>query len=241
MFAGDAARSLPGRDFGSGARDGFDRVDDCLMAGSAAVSARQLRPDSFTRWRAFLLQQLRGGQQHAGRAEAALQRVACRKCLLQIGHGAGIRDALDRLDPAAVALNGERQTAAHDRAVEQHRAGAAHAVLAADVAAGQPQILAQEVDQGLARLDALLDLLAVHAETDLVILHAHVGPAAIWCATRASSTPARWVFTAPLACTSSGGERSDFSASMAAASWAGSFVSTASARRARTGIAPTPK
>ena len=58
------------------------------------------------------------GQQHGGRAEAALQRVAAAEGVLQVGDVAGIRHALDGLDPRAVALHRERQAAAHDHAVD---------------------------------------------------------------------------------------------------------------------------
>ena len=52
---------------------------------------------------------------------------------------------------AAVGLHRQHQAAAHDLAVHAHGAGAAHAVLAADVRAGQAQLLAQEIHQVLAR------------------------------------------------------------------------------------------
>ena len=85
---------------------------------------------------------------------AALQRVALDERLLQIGDLAGIGHALDGVDARAVALHRQHQAAAHDHAVDAHRAGAAHAVLAADMAAGEREVLAQEVDQRLARVDA---------------------------------------------------------------------------------------
>ena len=58
----------------------------------------------------------------------------------------------------------------------QHRAGAAHALLAADMAAGEAEIVAQEIDQRFARLDALAHVLAIHAQTDVEITF-HEGPA----------------------------------------------------------------
>ena len=85
---------------------------------------------------------------------AALQRVALLERILQVGDLAGVGHAFDGLDLGAVALHREHETAAHHLAVHPHRAGAADAVLAADMAAGQAQIFAQEIDQRLARLDA---------------------------------------------------------------------------------------
>ena len=54
------------------------------------------------------------------------------------------------------------------RAVDLERAGAAHAVLAAEVRSGEPAAFAQEVGEVRARLDLLVQRLAVHR-------HAHAG------------------------------------------------------------------
>ena len=62
----------------------------------------------------------------------------------------------------AVGLHGEHQARAHGRAVDQHGAGAAYAVLAAGMGAGEPELVAQAVEQAGARLD--LD--RVHAPVD---------------------------------------------------------------------------
>src|SRR6185295_14537252 len=174
-------------------------------------------------------------QQHRGRAEAALQRVALAECLLEIGDRAGIGHALDRLHARAVALDGEREAAAHDHIVETDRAGAAHAVLAADMTAGEPERVAQEIDQRRARLDRLGDGFAVHSEPD--VDGAHARDPASCAAARRSSTPARCFFTAPVAWMSSGGSRS----SALTASSIEPPPSAASAFLARTGVSPTPK
>ena len=67
----------------------------------------------------------------------------------------------------AVGLHGEHQAGAHRLAVEQHRAGAADAVLAAGMGAGEPELLAQAVEQGLARLDLDGVRAAVDGKLDL--------------------------------------------------------------------------
>src|SRR6185437_15361706 len=126
---------------------------------------------------------------------------------------------------------------AHDLAIDAYGASAADAVLAADVAAGQRQILAQEIDQRLARLDALGDVFAVDSERDLQGEAAHDRASINCAATRRSSTPARCFFVFAVACTSSCGSRS----SAATAASILPFASAASALRARTGVAPTPK
>ncbi len=73
-------------------------------------------------------------------------------------------NAFDGLDRGAVALHREDEAAAHDLAVEPHRAGAAHAMLAADMGAGEREIVAQEIDQRLARFDPRKNILAVHTQ-----------------------------------------------------------------------------
>ena len=111
--------------------------------------------------------------QHAGCAEAALQRIAPPERVLQIGDDAGIRNAFDGLYVGAVALHRQHQAAAHHRVIEQHRAGAAYALFAADMRAGEPEIVAQEIDQRLAGLDPFADLLAIDAHPDLENAFAH--------------------------------------------------------------------
>ena len=63
------------------------------------------------------------------------------------------RKTLDGGDRRAVGLHREHQARADRLAVHQHGAGAAHAVLAADVGPGEPQLAAQEVAQQPPRFD----------------------------------------------------------------------------------------
>jgi hypothetical protein len=55
------------------------------------------------------------------------------------------RQSLDRQDRVAVRLYGQHEARADRRSVEDHRAGAANAMFAAHVGAGEQQIMAQEV------------------------------------------------------------------------------------------------
>src|SRR5438094_804079 len=91
-------------------------------------------------------------------------------------------------------------------------AGAAHALLATDVTAGERELLAQKIDQCLACIDTFANVLAIHGDRDLVEALAHEAARPSCRATRRSSTPARCVFTAPEACMSSGGSLSSASA-----------------------------
>src|SRR5262249_22081908 len=107
--------------------------------------------------------------------EAALQRVAAHERVLQVGNLAGVRHTLDGFYTAAGTLHRKGQAAAHGHAVEPHRAGAAHALLAADMAAGEAEPLAQEVDKRGAHLHGLAHVLAVHRESDGAGLFSHGG------------------------------------------------------------------
>ena len=63
-----------------------------------------------------------------------------------------VRDALDGEDLGAVVADRQRQARIDPPAVDQHRAGAALAAVAALLGAGQVQPLAQEIEQRDARV-----------------------------------------------------------------------------------------
>ncbi len=88
-------------------------------------------------------QQIARRHQHAGRADAALRRAVALKGALQRAQAAVLGEALDGHDPAALDLAQRHQAGADLGAVEQHRAGAAVAGVAADLGAGQAEIVAQ--------------------------------------------------------------------------------------------------
>ena len=84
----------------------------------------------------------------------------------QLAHHRIVVETLDRRDLGAVTGDRVGDAGARRRAVDQERAGAAHAVLAAEVRAGQQLALAQEVGEMRARLDRGGDRPAVDGETD---------------------------------------------------------------------------
>ena len=65
----------------------------------------------------------------------------------------GRREPLDRRDLGPLGLHREHQARPHGGAVDEHRARAAHAVLAPEVGAGERAVLAEEVGERLAGLD----------------------------------------------------------------------------------------
>ena len=93
--------------------------------------------------------------QDAGGTEPALQRVVPAKGNLQRRQVSASGQPLDRAQLAAVHLNREQEAATHRGSVHDHRAGAADAVLAADVRPGETQAMPKEVRQQQPRLHRL--------------------------------------------------------------------------------------
>src|ERR1700716_4174020 len=142
-------------------------VDDALIAGAAAQIARDRDPHLLLGRIGIVAQEFDQRRQHAGRAETALQAVVVAEGLLQrVQLGIAHRDALDRGDLVAVGLHRQHQAGARRLAVEQDRAGAAYAVLAAKMRAGEPEIMPDKIRQGDADLDLLLVTLAVDGQRD---------------------------------------------------------------------------
>ena len=143
------------------------RRDDVLIAGAAAEVRRQHVEHVLVADVGVLLQRVHRQHQEARRAEAALQAVMRDERALQRMQRAVLRQSLDGADLLALRLHREHQARAHRLVADDDGAGAADAVLAADVRAGQPAILADRVDQRLARLDADVVLAAVDGEREV--------------------------------------------------------------------------
>ena len=104
---------------------------------------------------------------YAGRAEAALQGViVAERGLQRVERAVGGGEQFHGAHVAAFGLHGERQAGALRHAVDQHGAGAAHAVLAADMGAGGAERMAQEVGEQHARLGFGGELSAIERQRD---------------------------------------------------------------------------
>ena len=101
---------------------------------------------------------------HAGRAEAALQAVILAEGLLHRMQLLAVGEALDGEHVGAVRLHRQHGAGLDRLAVDMDDAAAALRGVAADMGAGQPQDLAQELDQQRARLDGGVDGFAVHRQ-----------------------------------------------------------------------------
>ena len=124
-----------------------------MVAGAAAEVARERLADLLLGRVRVALQQVGRGHDHARRAVAALQAVVLPERLLQRVQRAFLAHSLDRRDLGAVGLDGEQRAGLDRLAVEVDGARAAVGRVAADVRAGEPERLAQEVDQEQAGFD----------------------------------------------------------------------------------------
>src|ERR1700744_2878532 len=146
----------------------LDGLDDLAIARAAADIAGNRLDDIFARRLVVMTEQRMRGQDHARRAVAALQTMRLAEGVL---HDAELsrsrRQPFDRRDLVPVGLNREHQAGARRLAIEQHRAGAAHAMLTAGMTSHQQEILAERVEHRLARLDIDLARLSVDVELHL--------------------------------------------------------------------------
>src|SRR5882672_1937831 len=104
---------------------------------------------------------------HARRTEATLQSMMLAEARLQRREALILRQPFDSDDFAALGLHRQHKTAAHSLAIDQHRAGTANPVLAADMRTRQSQMMAQAIGERQARLDRNLDLTTVDLEASL--------------------------------------------------------------------------
>ena len=79
----------------------------------------------------------------------------------------------DGADALALGLHGEHQAGSDRLVVENHGACAADAVLAADMRAGEPALVADDIDQRLSRLDPSRVIVTVDIELDVDLLGCH--------------------------------------------------------------------
>ena len=111
-------------------------------------------------------EQIDGRDDEPRRAEAALHCAGVDERLLHGVQPLAVGKPLDGRHVVAVGLRGEHEARADERAVEQHRARAALALLARVLRAREPELLAQREEQRLALPAVGLLLLAVDPDGD---------------------------------------------------------------------------
>ena len=142
----------------------FDRVNDVLVASATAEISRDGLANLWFSWVGVFFQKWHQGHQKARCAEATLHAVGFPERFLQGMQVVWSSQSLDSEDLVSVSLHGEHQARADRLSIEQDRARSAHAVLAADVCAGQAKVVAQEIAQQQTRLDGPLVLRAVDGD-----------------------------------------------------------------------------
>jgi hypothetical protein len=96
---------------------------------------------------------VRATHHHAGRAEAALQGVVIDERLLHRMEPLALGESLDRRDLLAACIHREGHAARDDFAIEPHGTCGARAAVAADLGAGESELVAQHFHQRRRRID----------------------------------------------------------------------------------------
>ncbi len=155
-------------DGGGGAssiRAGVDRgLDDLAIAGAAAQDATERIHDLGLGGVRPRREEGIGGHQHARRADPALRGAAPQERGLDRPQGVTGGEALDGVDRAPVQLTERDETGAHRVAVQANRAGATVAGIAADLRAGQTQVVAEDLAEAPHRVAIDRDITAIDPE-----------------------------------------------------------------------------
>ena len=130
----------------------LDRSDDLVVTGAAAEVVGEPESNLVLGGVGVLLQERLGGDDEARGADAALERGVLQECLLHGMESASLGDALNGSYLLALGLDTKDQAGGYDATVELDRAGSAVAVVAAFLGAGKPDLVAQDLEQALARL-----------------------------------------------------------------------------------------
>src|SRR5450631_2331675 len=153
-------------------------LDDVLIAGAAAEVGRQHVKQIVIGNIRLALKHAHRQHQKARRAEAALQTVIVHEGLLHRMQRVAIGETFHGADFFARRLHREHQAGAHRLAIHDYGAGTADAVLAADMGAGLPAILANRVGQSAPRLDRDRVVAPVDGQGDVGLgAHAAFSPA----------------------------------------------------------------
>jgi hypothetical protein len=140
------------------------RVDDVLVAGTAAEIPRDGFSDVLFGGIGVTFQERHQAHQNAWGAEATLYGVSFPEGFLkgmQVIHGS---QSFDCENLMAVGLHSKHQAGPDRFSIKQNGASATYTVLAADVRASQAKLMAQEIAQQQARLDGALVLGAIDSD-----------------------------------------------------------------------------
>src|SRR6266550_1611479 len=143
-----------------------DRVEALRVPRAAAKVARQGLADLVLARVRAAREQVGGRDDEAGRAEAALNRARLGEGRLNRMQLAVLGQPLDRHELVTVRLGREDKAGADKPALEEHGAGAALALLARVLRAGEAEPFAEDVEQAFPGPDVGLEALVVDRQLD---------------------------------------------------------------------------
>src|SRR6266700_1116782 len=170
------------------------RAHDAYIAGAAAQIAAHRHPYLPLAEGFGAQHEIARADQHPRSAVAALQGVLARKRRTQLPYDVVVGETFDRRDARTLARNCIDDARTRGLAVDQDRASAAHAVLAAEVRPSQVLLLAQKIGEVGPRLDRSSHASAIDGERkrlhDANAWRKARRSAAMWiCCLTASCTP----------------------------------------------------
>jgi hypothetical protein len=118
-----------------------------VIAGASTHVALKLVPDRFAVEIRLTPDHVDGGHNHARRAEAALQTMIFPESLLDWVQLPILGEPLDRYYSRTFGLNSEHAAGFDRLAVDMDHASSTLAGVTADVRAGQPKLLPQEINE----------------------------------------------------------------------------------------------
>src|SRR5262245_15656622 len=127
----------------------LDGVDDLGVPRAATEVALQRRANGLTIRARLALEECERREQHARGAEAALHRAVADERLLQRMQAAIALEPAQRQHGAATQAGGEHEAGRGRATVEQHRAHAAHALVAAFLDVEDAERVTQQLEQCL--------------------------------------------------------------------------------------------
>src|SRR2546426_3374098 len=123
------------------------RLHDLDVTRAAAEVSRQRPADRLPARPRFAREQLGEGEHESRRAKAALDCAGIDERPLNRREVFLAGDAFDGSDRPLADVGGKREAGARQLPLHEHRTGAAHAVIAAALAPGEPEFVAQHVEQ----------------------------------------------------------------------------------------------
>src|SRR6201997_3803199 len=223
-----------------------DTLEDRCVSRATTQVAGKLFFDLRRRRRRVVRQQAPNRHEESRCAERALERVALPHRLLDGPKAISVAERLDGLDDRSLRLHRQHQAGPDGLTVDRHRARTTHTVLATEMRAGEPEVVAKQFGQGRATLDCRALVPTVDPEGDLP----HQPPArsvaraAASASPRRVSTPATCALYSDDAWSSAGGCNAPDTTFAASAKSAGPGTlpsSNCSAAATRTGVLATPK